>query len=99
MQFLHDLVTTQENVWVFWDQSNNQWIGSLILYQLMLWSQIKLLPYDFSDLQITGSLRIAWALDDFNICMVKYPMGAGWRWNMVTSPILARRHTVPVDDL
>ena len=39
MQFLHDLVTTQENVWVFWDQSNNQWIGSLILYQLMLWSQ------------------------------------------------------------
>ena len=54
----------------------------ITLKQLMLWSQIKLTSYDFTDLHITGEFNNRPGTGRFLrifSCVVTYRTGAGWR--------------------
>jgi len=51
----------------------------------MLWSQIKLISYDFSDFHITGEFGNRPGTGRFFSCVVTYRTGTGRRLYMITS--------------
>ena len=69
----------------------------LILHSwLMLWSQVKLLPYDFKALHITGNLRIARAPDNFLLFCLAWSHIVWVPTNFRLTSAHARRGTIRI---
>jgi len=69
-------------VFEFWKKFNV--FRSFLFYAIMLWSQIKLTPHDFSVSRVDnhpGTVRFLWIFS----CVVTYRTGAGRRLYMITS--------------